>query len=95
MIRILVQLHRNTSHEIFQNTVKRALQYRITEGETIERIASQLMKLESYEFPWVEEMDDEELKNRDSYLEGQFTDEPDLAEYDHLLDQQSDDNEES
>lgn len=85
MIRAMDRLCRNTSPDIFQNTIKRAHQYRITDSETIERIASQLMKLESYELPFVEEIDEEKLKSRDAYLEGQFSDYPDLGHYDRFL----------
>ena len=69
--------------ELFRKTITRALQYRITDTETLERIAVLLMREGSHELTFVQI--DSEFKNRPSYLDGQFSDEVDLSEYENLL----------
>jgi hypothetical protein len=82
-IRRLYCLYQKIVLPLFVKTIKRALKYRITEIKTIERIALLQMREGNYKIPPVEI--DEDLKSRQSYLEGLFSDEADLSVYDDLL----------
>lgn len=70
---------------MFLQTVARALKYRITEMETVERIAVLYLSHGHYETPCVDI--DEELQTRPSYLEGRLCDDVDLSIYDKMLDE--------
>lgn len=83
-IRQLHALQHKMAPELFLKTIRRALQYRITDTETLERIAVLLMREGSHEPASVHI--DCELQTRPSYLEGQFSDDADLSEYENLLD---------
>lgn len=83
-IRQLHALQQKMAPELFMKTIRRALQYRITDMETLERIAVLLMREGSHEPASVHI--DCELQTRPSYLEGQFSDDADLSEYENLLD---------
>jgi hypothetical protein len=83
-IRQLHALQQKMAPELFMKTIRRALQYRITDMETLERIAVLLMREGSHELTSVQI--DCELQTRPSYLEGQFSDDADLSEYENLLD---------
>ncbi|MBU0649561.1 helix-turn-helix domain-containing protein, partial [Patescibacteria group bacterium] len=80
-IRALYGLYQKITPSLFINTLKRASKYRITDIGTIERIAVLLMKDSQYDMPLVEI--DENLKTRQSYLEGCFTARVDLSVYDN------------
>jgi len=80
LIRALYGLYQHMAPTLFISTVKRALKYRITDIETIERMALLLMKDSHHDLPLVQI--DENLKTRPSYLEGCFTDRVDLSVYD-------------
>ena len=82
-IRQLYCLYQKMALPLFIKTIKRALRYRITDINTIERIAILQMKDGNYEVPYVEI--DQEFQNRESYLEGRFTDEVDLSIYEKML----------
>ena len=68
---------------LFIKTIKRALKYRVTDIETLERIAILQMNEGNYTLPFVET--DEEFRTRESYLEGYATNEVDLSGYDELM----------
>jgi hypothetical protein len=70
---------------VFLQTVERALKYRITEMETLERIARLYLSHGRYETPSVDI--DEEFQSRPSYLEGRLSDDVDLSIYDKMLDE--------
>jgi len=82
-IRRLYGLYQKIALPLFIKTVKRALKYRITDIQTLERIAILQLKEGNYEVPFVET--NEEFRNRESYLEGCFTDEVDLSGYDKMM----------
>ena len=56
------------------------LKYRITDIETIQRIAILLMNEGNYTVPFVET--NQEFRKRESYLEGATVNEVDLSRYD-------------
>jgi len=82
-IRRLYGLYQKIAFPLFIKTVRRALKYRITDIQTLERIAILQLKEGNYEVPFVET--NEEFRNRESYLEGCFTDEVDLSQYDTMM----------
>jgi transposase len=85
-IRQLYGLYQKLALPLFVKTISRALKYRITDMETIERIAVLQIKDGNYRLPLFTSLTiDENLKNRESYLEGYSSDEVDLALYDRLL----------
>lgn len=82
-IRHLYRLSQKLAAPLFINTLRRALQYRISDGETLERIAVLLMHEGQYELPSVSV--DDELHQREAYLEGRFSEDVDLSLYEKLL----------
>ena len=85
-IRELYGLHKKLAPSLFARTIKRALKYRITDTETIERIAILLMKEGSYDVPFVEI--DKEFRDRVSYLDGRFAGDVDLSVYDKMMEEE-------
>jgi hypothetical protein len=84
LLRELYALSRQTSPEIFERTLSRALRYRIVEIQTLRRMAVLLLSDAGAVLPDIEI--DEGYRDRESYREGHLTDVPDLAAYDRLLD---------
>ncbi len=80
MIRKLFALARKMTPELFVKSIERALKYGITAVETIERIALLYLHEGADTIPSVEV--DESYRQREAYLEGNLTDEPDLSVYD-------------
>lgn len=78
-IRQLYSLHQKIALPLFIKTIKRALKYRITDIQTLERIVILQLKEGNYKAPFVEP--NEEFQNRESYLEGHLSDEVDLSQY--------------
>lgn len=78
-IRDLFRLHQRLSPQLFEKAVSRALSYRVTDPDTVYRIAVLQMKEAAYELPSV--LIDEDYKDRPSFLEGRFTDDVDLTRY--------------
>jgi len=78
-LRKLFALSRKMTPELFLKTIERADKYRITDIDTIERIAllhlSQGMDL----LPWAEV--DESFRQRPAYQDGALTEAPDLSVY--------------
>jgi transposase len=85
-IRQLYGLYRKLAPSLFVKTISRALTYRIIDPQTIEQMAAQLLKEGNYLMPPVTV--DEDYKNREAYLQGCTSDEPDLREYDRLLEEE-------
>jgi transposase len=83
-IRRLFRLSQKLAPSILIQAVSRAHRYRVTDSDTLERIAWALLKDHSVEFDSLELELDEELQNRDIYREGALTDLPDLEKYDEL-----------
>ena len=88
-IRELYSLHRKMAPALFITTIQRAFTYRISDIATLERIAVLLMRTDSHELTFLEI--DSEFQNRESYLEGRFTDEVDLSEYEKMLPEEQED----
>ncbi len=78
----LFALSRQLTENVFLETVRRALRYRITDLTVVERIAW-LCTTEGQ--PWIPEVEvDDNYRQRPSYLEGRITDAPDLSIYDKI-----------
>ena len=96
-IRQLYWLYQKMSTPLFIKALTRALKYRVTDIETIERIAVLLMRegLVSDEYKYRNSAEvveiDENFQNRESYLEGRFSDEVDCSRYDKMMDEADDD----
>ena len=82
-IRRLYGLYQKTALPLFIKTIERALKYRITDMETVERIALLLMRDGHYHMPSVHIHQD--FQQRESYLEGRFSDDVDLSLYDKWM----------
>jgi transposase len=78
-LRRLLALSQKMTAELFIKSVQRARQYRITNLETVERIAWLYFKEATGELPLAEV--DEAFREREAYLEGSLTDQPDLSIY--------------
>lgn len=78
-LRRLLALSQKMTAELFIKSIQRAAQYRITSLETIERIAWLYFKEATGELPLAEV--DEDFRQREAYLEGALTDQPDLSLY--------------
>jgi hypothetical protein len=85
MIRKLFALARKMTPALFVKSIERALKYEITAVETIERIALLYVHEGADMLPSVEV--DESFRQREAYLEGNLTDEPDLSVYDTFLEE--------
>lgn len=82
-IRRLYGLYQKIALPLFVKTVNRALKYRITDIQTLERIAILQLKEGSCE-PLLFEIP-EDFHNRASYREGQFSDEVDFSRYENMM----------
>jgi len=83
-IRELFELSRQMTPARLSQAVERALKYRITSVETIRNIAI-LQLSEGAEAPSPSVEVDESFHQREAYLEGRLSDEPDFSAYDDLL----------
>jgi transposase len=86
-IRQLYGLCQKLALPLFVKTIVRALTYRITNVQTLEHMAAQLLKEGNYANQMPPAPVDEGYTNREAYLEGCTSDEPDLYEYDLLLEE--------
>ncbi|MCP4755449.1 MAG: helix-turn-helix domain-containing protein [Proteobacteria bacterium] len=84
-IRSIYSLHLKLAPSLFIQTIRRAGTYRITDSNTIERIAELLLKRSSYVMPEVDV--DREFENRTTYHEGRICDKADLSLYDELMEE--------
>lgn len=94
-IRQLYWLYQKTAAPLFIKALNRALKYRVTNIETIERIAVLLMREGSDEYKYrhseaVVEIN-ENFQDRESYLEGRFSDEVDCSMYDKMMEDENKD----
>jgi len=87
IIRELFSLYQKITLPLFIKTIKRALQYRVTETRSLERIAMLYMTEGEAEIGPVHI--DEEFQNREAYQEGRLSDQADLSIYDKLLEDDS------
>ena len=82
-LRELFALSREVSASLFTTAIARALKYRIEEIGTIRRIVLMHLSGGMDALPWAEV--DESFVDREAYMEGRLTDEPDFSRYDDLL----------
>ncbi len=88
-IRQLYGLYQKLAPPLFVKAIGRALTYRITNVQTLEQMAAQLLKEGNYAMTPATLDVDEDYINREAYIEGCTSDEPDLSEYDRLLEEES------
>jgi transposase len=79
-LRQLWTLSRRMTPELFLQTIERAAKYRISSIETIERIA--LLQMTQGLGPLPAAEIDQTFQQREAYLEGSLTEQPDLSIYD-------------
>jgi transposase len=86
-IRSLYRLSHKIALPVFTQALKRALKYRIVNIDTIEHICILLLRSGSYQLPSsvFDVTVNEDFSKRDSFLEGEFSGEVDLCQYDRLL----------
>lgn len=84
-IRELYRFSKKMSLTLFRTSIERALKYRISRIDAIERIAGELMKKEIGHSLDLTVSDGYE--KRESYLKGRFSSESDLAAYQRLLEE--------
>lgn len=85
-LRELFALSRRVTAAVFIETIERALRYRISDIETLRRIARLSISQQEFQFSDVEV--DESFRQREAYQQGHLTDAPDLDLYDQMLDDQ-------
>ena len=82
-VRQLYGLYQKLATPLFVKTIQRALQYRITQIETLERIAFLLLQEGNYQLPCASA--DQDFQRRASYQEGRFSSDVDLSIYEQLI----------
>ena len=83
--RELFALSGKVTGDVFVKTMQRALRYKIVQMETLRRIAWLCMSQEEYSLPEADV--DEDFQQRPAYQDGRLTDEPDLAGYDAIFEE--------
>ena len=84
-LRKFFALSRKMTVALFIRSIERAHKYRITNIETIERIAFLCMRQGTEKLPSVEI--DEGFREREAYLQGHLTDQPDLSKYEDIMEE--------
>jgi len=87
-LRELFALSCRVTAAVFIETIERALRYRISDIETLRRIARLSISQQEFQLSGVEV--DESFRQREAYQQGHLTDAPDLGLYDQMLDDQKD-----
>lgn len=82
-LREMFALTKQMTSTLFIHTCERALKYRITDVETLRRIALLYMSQGEESLPCVDV--NESFREREAYLEGFLTDAPDFSLYDKML----------
>jgi transposase len=85
-LRELFALSRRMTAAVFVETIERAGHYRITDIETLRRIARLSISQQEFQLSGVEV--DESFRQREAYQQGHLTDAPDFGLYDQMLDEQ-------
>jgi hypothetical protein len=85
-LRELFALSCRVTAAVFIETIERAMRYRITDIETLRRIARLSISQQEFQLSGVEV--DESFRQREAYQQGHLTDAPDLGLYDQMLDDQ-------
>lgn len=86
-LRELFALQRRLSRNLFCQVIERAHRFKVVEVSTLEEIARILVCDEVWTLP--DAHFNEGYADRESFREGRFTDHPDLAIYDRLLDEEN------
>jgi len=86
-IRELYSLYKKVALAPFLSAVRRALTYRISDMATIERIIMLQLQDGGYHLPAAEI--DQSFSDRETYLDGCFSDAADLTVYDKLLEDEN------
>jgi len=85
MVRELFALTQQMSSSLFIRTIERALKYRITQVETLRRMALLYLNQDAERLPCAEV--DESYREREAYKEGRLTEAPDFSPYDQMLEE--------
>jgi len=88
-VRKLFALSRRMTSDLFLLSIERAAKYKVTSLKAIERIARFYMNQTDTPLPSAEV--DENFVNREAYLEGELTDQPDLSLYDFKPEEEEND----
>jgi hypothetical protein len=91
-IRQLLNLSDKIAPSVFTAALARALKYRITDLETIERICLLYLKADHQQIPSVDSTINEDIESREAYREGCASGEVDLSVYDQMYQEDDDDN---
>ena len=83
-LRELFALSRRMTAAVFIETMARGLHYRITDIETLRRMARLAISQQEFQLCGVEV--DESFRQREAYQQGHLTDAPDFGLYDQMLD---------
>ena len=83
-MRRLYRLSKKVAHPIFSSALQRSLKYEIVKLESIEQICILLLRSNGYQLPLP--LLDETFKNRPNFIDGEFSEDADLNQYDLLLD---------
>jgi transposase len=87
-LRELFAFSRRMTAAVFVETIERAWHYRITDIETLRRIARLSISQQEFQLSGVEV--DESFRQREAYQQGHLTDAPDFGLYEQMLDEQED-----
>lgn len=87
-LRELYDLSCHMTPAVFLETIERALHYRITDIETLRRIARLAIGQQGFQLSGVEV--DESFRQREAYQQGHLTDAPDFCLFDQMLDDPED-----
>jgi transposase len=90
-IRQLFSLSGKIAPSIFVAAIARALKYRISDLEAIERICLLCLRTSDQNIPAVAQVD-EDVADRETYKEGSLSDDVDLSIYDKMFDDDEDNN---
>jgi len=85
-LRELFALSCRVTAAVFIETIERARRYRITDIETLRRIARLSISQQEFQLSGVEV--DESFRQREAYQQGHLTDAPDFGLYDQMFDDQ-------
>jgi transposase len=87
----LYHLHRKIPKDIFTKAIARAFKYQIYDHKSIERIIVYQMNAVNLVVP--DPKIDPDYCNRETFLNGQYSQAPDLSQYDKILTKKEDENE--
>ena len=80
LARNLYGLYRHLGPALFLKTIKRSMEYGVYDVRRLEAVSIQILGIENYEMPEVDVCYD--FEKRPDYLQGEYSDPPDLESYD-------------